>query len=182
MEKFLIIKKFTPSVELPKGVCTPEPNSTLLPGAPRQRRTLTNFASLYSDGACKGNGKKKSISGAGAVLFDKDKEIIGEYREFLGYGVTNNVAEYKALILGLKKAIEHGVTSIHAFVDSKLVCEQVKRNYKINKPHLKVLFEEVIKLKEQFKFFRIVSVLRKYNSHADRLANEAVAIGHTKMN
>ena len=59
------------------------------------------------------------------------------------------------------------------YVDSKLICEQVRGNYKVNKPHLRLLFDEVLHLSKQFEKFKIVSVLRHLNTHADRLANES---------
>jgi ribonuclease HI len=148
MEKFLVVKK-------------PEyPNGT--------------FANLYTDGACRGNGGKSSISGAGAVLFDKDSKVIKEFKLFLGYGKTNNVAEYKALILGLSKALELGIKIINVFVDSKLITEQVRGNYRVTKHRLKPLFNEVKNLESKFDKFRITHVYRHLNTHADRLANEAI--------
>lgn len=148
MEKFLVVKK----PQHPNGI----------------------FANLYTDGACRGNGGSKSISGAGAVLFDQDDKLIGEFKLFLGYGKTNNVAEYKALILGLSEALKHGIKIINVFIDSKLITEQVRGNYRVTKPHLKPLFKEVNELKSKFDKFRITHVYRHLNTHADRLANESI--------
>jgi ribonuclease HI len=133
-----------------------------------------DFASLYTDGACRGNGGKKSVSGAGAVLFDQDSNVMSECREYLGLGLTNNIAEYKGLILGLKEALKLNIKVIEVFVDSKLICQQIRGDYKVKKPHLRLLFDEVKLLIEQFEKFKIVSILRHLNKHADRLANESI--------
>ena len=132
-------------------------------------------SNLYTDGACKGNGKQKSLSGAGAVLFDEENKVIGEFKKFLGYGKTNNIAEYEALILGLKEALNMNIKNINVYVDSKLLTEQVRGNYKVKNVGLKPLFEEVKNLKSRFDKFRITHVLRHLNSHADKLANEAIS-------
>ena len=135
---------------------------------------IDEYGELYTDGACRGNGSQKSISGAGAVLFDKNGNIVFELRKYLGKGLTNNISEYKALILGLEKSVLLGIKSIIVYVDSKLICEQVRGNYKVKQPHLKRLFDRVIVLVKSFEKFKIVSVLRKFNTHADRLANESL--------
>ena len=132
------------------------------------------YGELYTDGACRGNGSKNSISGAGAVLFDQHGNVRFELRKYLGKGLTNNIAEYKALILGLTKSLDIGIKSIHVYVDSKLICEQVRGNYRVKKPHLKKFFDRVVALVAQFEKFKIISVLRHLNRHADRLANESI--------
>lgn len=132
------------------------------------------YAELFSDGACRGNGKRSSISGAGAVLFDQNQEVIKEIRKYLGDGLTNNIAEYKALILGLKEAVKLGIKIISVHVDSKLVCEQVRGNYKIRKPHLLTLCDQVKILVKQFDKFKIDYIPRAQNTYADRLANESI--------
>uniref|UniRef100_A0ACD5TJG8 Uncharacterized protein n=1 Tax=Avena sativa TaxID=4498 RepID=A0ACD5TJG8_AVESA len=75
---------------------------------------------LHFDGASKGNPGK---SGAGAVLMTEDGRVISRLREGLGI-VTNNVAEYRGLILGLKYAIRHGFKRIKVYGDSQLICYQ----------------------------------------------------------
>jgi len=80
---------------------------------------------LHFDGASKGNPGK---AGAGAVLMTEDGRVISRLREGLGI-VTNNVAEYRGLILGLKYAIRHGFRRIRVHGDSQLVCNQVCLSY-----------------------------------------------------
>ena len=127
---------------------------------------------LYSDGACRGNGSKNSVAGAGAVIYNGEK--IKSVSSYLGKGITNNEAEYQALILGLEEAMELGIEHIKAHVDSKLVCEQVLGNWKVNKSELAVLCDKVCKLVKRFDSFEIVHILRHKNTVADGLANEAL--------
>jgi ribonuclease HI len=127
---------------------------------------------LFTDGASRGNGKN-GVGAAGCVIFDAEDKVIKELSKFLGMGVTNNVAEYKALILGLKLALEQKIKRIRVYVDSKLVCEQLKGTWKINKSHLRPLKAEAKQLSEKFETFYIGHVRREFNTHADRLANEA---------
>ena len=67
-----------------------------------------------------------------------------------------------------------GIKIINVFVDSKLITEQVRGNYRVSSNHLKPLFNEVKNLKSKFDKFKISHVLRHLNTHADRLANEAL--------
>lgn len=135
---------------------------------------MCEFAKLYTDGACRGNGKSSSLSGAGAVLYNDSDIIIKKIRKFLGGGLTNNIAEYKALIIGMEGALDMGIKVINVYIDSKLVCEQVKGNYKITKPHLKILCGRVKELILQFDIFNIEYIPRAQNTVADSLANESI--------
>ena len=69
---------------------------------------MGEFANLYTDGACRGNGNNKSISGAGAVLYDQDGNVIKEIRKFLGGDLTNNIAEYLAIKLAHAWNLKYG--------------------------------------------------------------------------
>nr|GEX28052.1 ribonuclease H1 [Tanacetum cinerariifolium] len=89
-----------------------------------QASTPNHACILEFDGASKGNPGQ---AGAGAVLRTEDGNLICRLREGLGIA-TNNVAEYRAMILGLKSALSKGFTSIRVMGDSKLVCMQVQRS------------------------------------------------------
>jgi ribonuclease HI len=126
--------------------------------------------SLYCDGASRGNPGQ---AGAGAILIDAGGEIRGQYSEYLGQ-TTNNVAEYQALILGLRMARELGVKKIQVFADSELLVRQLKGQYRVKAAHLLPLYGVVQKARQEFVAFEIAHVPRELNSQADRLANRAI--------
>ncbi|KAF3442812.1 hypothetical protein FNV43_RR16730 [Rhamnella rubrinervis] len=127
---------------------------------------------LEFDGASKGN---PGLAGAGAVLRADDGSLICKLREGLGIA-TNNAAEYRAMILGLKYALKKGFNRIRVQGDSKLVCMQVQGLWKVKNENMSYLFEEVKKLKDEFVSFQINHVLRDLNSEADAQANLAVRL------
>lgn len=127
---------------------------------------------LEFDGASKGNPGQ---AGAGAVLRADDGTVICRLREGLGIA-TNNVAEYRAMILGLRFALEKGFTSVRVMGDSKLVCMQVQGLWKVKNQGISRWFEEAKKLKDKFLSFEITHVLRDLNSDADAQANLAVSL------
>lgn len=129
---------------------------------------------LYTDGACRGNGRKDSESGAGAILYDKNNKILARVSEYLGKGKTNNIAEYEALIFGLEEAINKGITDISIFIDSKLICNQVEGIYKVHNKNLKELIQCVDELLEEFDEWNIKHIHRKHNKEADKLANKGI--------
>jgi ribonuclease HI len=126
--------------------------------------------SLYCDGASRGNPGQ---AGAGAVLIDALGAIKGQYGEYLGQ-VTNNVAEYQALILGLKMARNLGVKKIQVFADSELLVRQLKGQYRVKAAHLLPLYEAAQRTRKEFETFDISHVPREMNSLADQLANRAI--------
>lgn len=128
---------------------------------------------LHFDGASKGNPGK---SGAGAVLMTEDGRVISRLREGLGVA-TNNVAEYRGLILGLKYAIRHGFKRIKVYGDSQLVCYQVKGTWQAKKENMMELCKEVRKLQENFVSFEVNHVRREWNAEADRQANIGLTLG-----
>jgi len=125
---------------------------------------------LYSDGACRGN---PGLGGAGAVITDDKDRVIWEGKEFLG-PCTNNIAEYRALILGLKGALECGCLKLEIFLDSELLTRQISGVYKVKNEKLKILMQEVRRLLASFSVVQIHHVARLHNTHADRLANLAI--------
>ncbi|KAK1423035.1 hypothetical protein QVD17_18328 [Tagetes erecta] len=135
-----------------------------------QALTTNRTCILEFDGASKGNPGQ---AGAGAVLRTDDGNLICRLREGLGIA-TNNVAEYRAMILGLRYALSKGFTSIRVLGDSKLVCMQVQGLWKVKNQNISKLYEEAKKLKDKFLCFQIDHVLRDLNSDADTQANLAV--------
>jgi len=125
---------------------------------------------LYSDGACRGN---PGIGGAGAVITDADGNILWEGKQYLGQ-CTNNIAEYKALILGLEGALAEGYRNLEIYMDSELLARQIAGSYKVKNENLKILMQEVRRLLSSFDAVQVKHVLRCHNSHADKLANLAI--------
>ncbi|KAJ7970888.1 Ribonuclease H [Quillaja saponaria] len=124
---------------------------------------------LEFDGASKGN---PGLAGAGAVLRAEDGSQICRLREGVGVD-TNNVAEYRALILGLRHALKKGYRHVCAQGDSLLVCKQVQGLWKTKNQNMAILCKEARELKDKFLSFQINHVLREFNSEADTQANLA---------
>ena len=125
---------------------------------------------LFSDGACRGN---PGIGGAGAVITDAGENVIWEGKEYLGH-CTNNIAEYRALILGLKGALSQGYKILEVYLDSELLAKQINGSYRVKNENLQILMKEVRSLLTSFEAVEVKHVLRSHNSYADRLANMAI--------
>ncbi|KAL4361727.1 hypothetical protein GQ457_04G033430 [Hibiscus cannabinus] len=124
------------------------------------------------DGASKGN---PGPAGAGAILRAEDGRVFCRLREGVGIA-TNNVAEYRAAILGMKYALRKGFKHIRVQGDSNLVCMQVQGRWKIKSQNLIELNKVAKDLKDKFMSFQINHVDREFNSEADALANQAVSL------
>jgi ribonuclease HI/probable phosphoglycerate mutase len=125
---------------------------------------------LFSDGACRGN---PGMGGAGAIIFDDSDHVLWEGSEYLGH-CTNNIAEYRALILGLKGALAGGFTNLEVYLDSELLANQINGLYKVKNENLKVLMKEIHDLIASFESVHVRHVRRCHNELADRLANRAI--------
>ncbi|KVI05630.1 hypothetical protein Ccrd_016054 [Cynara cardunculus var. scolymus] len=134
---------------------------------PFQRACILEF-----DGACKGNPGQ---SGAGAVLRTADGSLFCRLREGLGIA-TNNVAEYRAMILGLRYALSKGFTTKHDCTKKKAYLVQIQGLWRVRHENIIKWYEEAKRLKDQFLFFKINHVLRDLNSDADAQANLAVVL------
>jgi ribonuclease HI len=128
------------------------------------------FFSVYVDGASRGNPGE---AGAGAVIKDREGNIIKRVKRRLGV-TTNNIAEYNALIMGLKEALRIGCRRIKVFADSELIVKQVKGEYRVKNEGLRPLYSKAIHLIEGFDGFEISHITRDKNAEADRLANRAI--------
>ncbi|KAK4393029.1 Xyloglucan glycosyltransferase 4 [Sesamum angolense] len=122
---------------------------------------------LEFDGASKGNPGQ---AGAGAVLRAADGSMVFRLREGVGIA-TNNVAEYRGAILGLKYALQKGFKHIRVQGDSKLVCMQVQGLWRTKTQNMTELCKVAKELKDQFMSFQICHVERDYNTEADAQAN-----------
>ena len=111
--------------------------------------------------------------GIGVVLIE-DKDIITEIAKKLPDKGTNNIAEYTALLTGISAASELGWKEVLIEGDSKLVINQVKGAWKINKAHLKRLHAQVVKDLSKFDSYALNWIPREKNSVADELASKAL--------
>lgn len=129
---------------------------------------------IQFDGGSRGN---PGIAGSGCVLYDPcEKRVVATESAFLPHA-TNNVAEYTALLIGLRLAARHGVNDLMIEGDSKLVVEQVKGAWKVNHPALASLHRQIREVLERFRYVTIRHIPRAENSAADRVANAAMDKG-----
>ncbi|KHO19041.1 bifunctional RNase H/acid phosphatase [Mycolicibacterium setense] len=126
---------------------------------------------VEADGGSRGN---PGPAGYGAVVFDAEHAVeLAERKEAIGRA-TNNVAEYRGLIAGLEAAAEAGATEVAVSMDSKLVIEQMSGRWRVKHPDLIALQRRAAELAEGFERVSYAWIPRARNSHADRLANEAM--------
>ncbi|MFC9788662.1 bifunctional RNase H/acid phosphatase [Rhodococcus sp. NPDC127528] len=126
---------------------------------------------IEADGGSRGN---PGPAGYGAVVFDAaDRTVLAERNESIGVA-TNNVAEYRGLIAGLAAAAELGARSVAVRMDSKLVVEQMSGRWKVKHPDMIPLARRAGELAAGFDSVTYTWIPRADNSHADRLANEAM--------
>ncbi len=125
---------------------------------------------LYADGGSRGN---PGPAGAGAYLEDEDGKPIARIYKYLGE-TTNNVAEYSALIFGIKEAIRRKAKKLLIRMDSQLVVRQIEGKYKVKEPTLIKLHEKAKTLLEELPGYSIEHIPREKNEAADELANLAI--------
>jgi ribonuclease HI len=119
------------------------------------------------DGGARGNPGPAAI---GAVVQDANGEVLEEHGERIGVA-TNNVAEYRALLLGIARAAELGADEIELVGDSELIVRQVKGEYKVKDATMRELHREVKRALRPFNSWSIRHVRREFNKEADRLVN-----------
>ena len=125
---------------------------------------------VHVDGGARGN---PGPAAAAAVVSDPDGEVLDEAAEVLGV-VTNNVAEYRGLLLGLQRAQELGATEVDVVNDSELIAKQVNGEYKVKHPDMKPLHAAAREALGHFARWRVRSVPRAQNADADALVNQAL--------
>jgi len=127
-------------------------------------------ATLYTDGGARGN---PGPAGIGFVVVSETGEERAAAGRYLGEA-TNNVAEYEALLAGLRAARALGVDELLVRADSELVVKQMRGEYRVKHPNLKPLFASAQDLVRGFAAVRFEHVRRADNGRADGLANEAM--------
>jgi len=125
---------------------------------------------VSSDGAARGN---PGPAGIGVVVQGAGGRRLAEVGQGIGIA-TNNVAEYRAAIEGLRRALALGATDVLLRSDSKLLIEQLAGRFKVRNPRLMELHAEVRELASGFRSIRYEHVPRERNREADRMANLGV--------
>jgi ribonuclease HI len=125
---------------------------------------------VHVDGGARGN---PGPAAAAAVVSTPDGDVLDEAHELLGV-VTNNVAEYRGLLLGLRRARELGADEVEVVNDSELVAKQINGQYKVKHPDMKPLHAEARTALQGFDRWRVRSVPRAENAAADALVNQAL--------
>ncbi len=132
---------------------------------------------IYTDGGSRGNPGKAAI---GVVFCNEKDQPIKKYGEYIGDNLTNNDAEYQAIIFALKKFKAvfgkkiAGISDVEIRADSELVVKQLNGNYRLSEPKIQQFFIEIWNLKFDFKSVKFKHIPREKNSEADRLVNEAL--------
>lgn len=125
---------------------------------------------IYIDGASSCN---PGHAGAGFVIYDKHGNEVSKESAYLGE-MTNNMAEYEALVRALLKAYKSNVKNVSIYSDSLLVVNQVLGTYKIKNITLQKYAEEVKNFIRTFDHFVVKYIPREENKVADKLAKEAI--------
>ena len=120
------------------------------------------------DGGARGNPGPAAVA---AVAATPEGEVRGERSAYIGEA-TNNVAEYRALLLGLELARELGASEVEVVNDSELVARQIGGEYKVKHAGLRPLFAEAMRTLRGFDAWAVRSVRREHNERADELVNQ----------
>jgi probable phosphoglycerate mutase len=127
-------------------------------------------AKLFTDGGARGNPGPAAY---GYVLEAEDGTVLAARGERIGMA-TNNVAEYRALIAGLEKAVELAVPEVEVVSDSELLVKQMTGEYRVKNAALQDLSIQASRLAREIGKVSYTAVRREHNELADRLVNEAL--------
>jgi len=124
-------------------------------------------AIIYTDGGSRGNPGPSAL---GVVVTEESGKVLKEYSHYLGE-VTNNQAEYEAVIFALQKAKQLRIKEVELRVDSELIGRQLLGMYKIKDPDLQPLFIKAWNLRLDYDKVDIKIIPREQNKKADKLVN-----------
>jgi ribonuclease HI len=127
-------------------------------------------ARLFTDGGARGNPGPAAFA---YVLEAEDGTVLAAHGEAIGVA-TNNVAEYRALVEGLRKTVEVGIDELEVVSDSELLVHQMRGEWKVKNDALRLLWDEAQDLADRIGKVRYTAVRREHNELADRLVNEAL--------
>jgi ribonuclease HI len=125
---------------------------------------------IYSDGACRGN---PGPSGIGAVILNDKGKVVHEISKYIGV-VTNNVAEYEALLEALDYCVKKKISPVEILADSQLMIRQLSGQYKVKHPNMIPLHQKAKEYMTHLKITGFTHVLREFNKRADALANAGI--------
>lgn len=125
---------------------------------------------VHVDGGSRGN---PGPAAAGAIVTGEGGEVLDRVGELIGEA-TNNVAEYRGLLLGIARARELGATEVEIFNDSELVAHQVNGRYKVKHADMKPLHAEATAELSRFDDWSLTPVRREQNAEADAIVNETL--------
>jgi ribonuclease HI len=127
-------------------------------------------ARLFTDGGSRGNPGPAAY---GYVIDADDETVLASHGEAIGVA-TNNVAEYRALLAGLERARDLGVTDLEVVSDSELLVKQMRGEYRVKNAALRGLQAEAAGLVRAFARVEFTAVRREHNELADALVNQAL--------
>jgi ribonuclease HI len=125
---------------------------------------------VHVDGGARGNPGPAAVA---AVVTGSDGEVLAEEAEYIGEA-TNNVAEYRAVLLGLSLARSLGAREVEVINDSELVARQIGGQYKVKNPGLRPLYQQALAGLRGFDRWSVRNVPRALNERADELVNQAL--------
>jgi ribonuclease HI len=166
-------------LRLPAGLSAPEALQTIRaalktlepsPAARRKPEKARGGIRIHIDGAARGN---PGPAGVGVVIIGPDGAVAERLHRGIGE-TTNNVAEYRALLLALERAQVLGYADIEVYSDSELLVRQLQGRYQVKHPVLRELYALARKHIGTFRHFGIQHVPREQNAEADALANHGI--------
>ena len=125
---------------------------------------------VHVDGGARGN---PGPAAAASVISASDGEVLDEHAQLLGTA-TNNVAEYRALLLGLERARSLGADEVEVVGDSELIAKQLQGSYKVKNDALRALHARASAALREFDRWSVRTVPRERNARADALVNAAL--------
>ena len=125
---------------------------------------------IYTDGGSRGNPGPGAI---GIVVKDDKNKVVKEIGKFIGK-VTNNEAEYRAVIEALKSCHEDKAKELQFYIDSLLVVNQLNGDFKVKDKKIKIFWGEVKTLEKSFSKVNYTHIPRTKNYHADKIVNEVL--------
>lgn len=170
-------------LRLPAGLSAPEAIQTIRaalkvlepqPAARGKPARGRGGIRIHIDGAARGN---PGPAGVGVVFVGPDGKVMERIHRGIGQA-TNNVAEYRALLLALERAQALGYTDIEVYSDSELLVRQLQGRYQVKNPALKELYAMARDRIARYRRFAIQHVPREENAEADALANRGIDEAH----